>query len=316
MQPDVSFIVAAYNAEATIARAISSALAQTDVSVEVVVADDRSSDNTVAIARSFPQPQVRVVSLEENRGPGGARNAALGEARGRWLAVLDADDVMRPERIARMIALAQAAGAEAAVDNLEVFNEATQTQEIMFTDTFLAGYPTLSLADYIASNVLFKSTFNFGYMKPILSRAFVENRGLRYEESLRVGEDYVFLASAMAKGARCLVDPRAGYVYHIREGSISRVLEARHVAAMIEGDVAFEREHVLDEASRQAFDRRRRSLEEAASFLAIVDHLKAGSPFKAMRVALRDPAAVRHLRMPIAVRFRRIAEPFTATRHF
>lgn len=54
MQPDVSFVIAAYNAEASIARAIDSALAQRGVSTEVVVVDDRSSDGTVELARAYP----------------------------------------------------------------------------------------------------------------------------------------------------------------------------------------------------------------------------------------------------------------------
>ena len=77
MQPDVTFVIAAYNAEATLDRAIASAIAQRDVTVEVIVVDDKSSDMTLDVARSFPEDVVRVVALGQNRGPGGARNAGL-----------------------------------------------------------------------------------------------------------------------------------------------------------------------------------------------------------------------------------------------
>ena len=83
MQPDVSFVIAAYNAEATLGRAIDSALAQEGVAVEVIVVDDCSSDATLDVARSYADPRVRVVALQLNRGPGGARNAGLDAARGR-----------------------------------------------------------------------------------------------------------------------------------------------------------------------------------------------------------------------------------------
>ena len=94
MQPDVSFVIAAYNAAATLDRAIASAVAQRDVSVEIIVVDDQSRDNTLDVARAYPQDIVRVVALPANRGPGGARNAGLELASGRWIAVLDSDDAV------------------------------------------------------------------------------------------------------------------------------------------------------------------------------------------------------------------------------
>lgn len=310
MQPDVSFVIAAFNAERSITRAIESALAQQDVTVEVVVADDCSSDRTVEVARSFPPELVRVVELEKNRGPGGARNAGMEAARGRWIAVLDSDDSVYPDRLARMIRCAEKSDAQIAVDNLDVVQEASGAKTTMFAPAVLEKFPELGLADFIAANLLFEETFSFGYMKPIFERRFLEQNALRYDEALGIGEDYIFLASALAKGGRCAVDPRPGYAYHIRSGSISRVLELHHVEAMLAADVAFLREHKLDAAASAAQARRTRSLEQAASFLTLVQHLKQRAPLKAMRAALRDPIAVRHLKMPIAARLRRMSAPF------
>lgn len=312
MQPDVTFVIAAYNAETFLARAVQSALGQRDVSVEVVVVDDCSSDGTVELARSFPPETVKVVALDKNRGPGGARNAGLEAASGRWIAVLDADDTVQPDRLARMIRRAEAAGAQIAVDNLDVIREEPGTRETMFARSHFESVGEITLADFIAANILFEGTFNYGYMKPIFERRFIEEHRLRYDEKLRIGEDYIFLASALAKGGRCVAEPEPGYDYHIRDGSISRVLEQHHVKAMFEADIAFLRAHHLDEAARAAQARRTRSLEKAASFLALVQHLKDRAPLKAFGTALRDPVALKHLRMPIAARLRRLAEPLRA----
>ncbi|MGB3536641.1 MAG: glycosyltransferase family 2 protein [Mesorhizobium sp.] len=307
MQPDVSFVIAAYNAETSIARAIESALAQRDVSVEVIVADDCSSDRTLDIARSFTPEQVRVVALERNRGPGGARNAGLALATGRWVAVLDSDDTMRPDRLKRMIERAEAAKAEIAVDNLEVVKDITGARQPMFPAELLESRPELGLADFIAANIMFEETFSFGYMKPVFERAFLERLGLRYDEALRIGEDYILLASALASGGRCVIEPNVGYAYHIRDGSISRVLELHHVKAMLRADATFLCEHRLGAEAKAAQTRRTRSLKQAASFLLLVQHLKAGAPLKAVGAALRDPAALRHLKMPIAARLSRLS---------
>jgi len=306
MRPDATFLIAAFNAEETIGRAIESALAQRGVAVEVVVIDDGSSDRTVAVAARYPGDLVQVVELGRNRGPGCARNAGLAIAAGRFVAVLDADDTVHPDRLARMIRQAEVFGAAIAVDNLEVVQGDAEAGEPMFAPQRLAAHTYLSLEELIGTSLLFEDTFSYGYMKPVFERRFLRQAGLRYDETLRIGEDYLFLASALARGARCVIDPNAGYRYHVRAGSVSRVLELHHVEAMLRADAAFVGGHDLDRAALAAQARRTRSLRQGASFLSLVRHLKQRAPLKAAGVALSDPAALRHLRMPIAARLRRL----------
>lgn len=310
MQPDVTFVIAAYHAEATIGRAIESALAQRGVTVEVVVVDDKSSDRTVEVARAFPAERVKVIALDKNRGPGGARNAGIDAARGRWVAILDSDDTVRPDRSRRLINRAETSGAQIAVDNLEMVQDGVQPRPMFATDR-LARFPRLTLADVIAADMMFSAAPSFGYMKPMFERVFLASHELRYDETLRIGEDYVLLASALAKGGRCVVEPDALYVYHVHPGSISRVLESRHVEAMLAADAAFARDNVLDNAAQRAQALRTRSLRQAASFVSLVGHLKNGELIKASGVALRDPLALRHLRMPLAVRLTPLAARFS-----
>lgn len=304
MQPEVSVIIAAYNAEDTLGEAIESALVQRDLAVEIVVVDDASRDRTAAIARGYEAEGVTLVKLDENRGPGAARNEGLEAASGRWVAVLDADDTMRPGRLKRMIARASEAGSQIVVDNLVV--EGAGETETMFERSYLAGFSEITLADFIRSNRVFSAKYNFGYMKPLFSRRFIETQRLRYDERLRIGEDYLFMASALAKGARCAVEPEPGYIYNVRGGSISRVLDRQHVEAMIASDASFEHSHELDPAARKAMKERRRSLKQAASFLQLVQQLKQKALLGAAATAIRHPAALRHLRMPIGVRLKRL----------
>jgi len=304
--PDVTFLIAAFNAERSLKTAIASALAQTGVSVEVVVVDDRSSDGTFALAQGFAGQGVRAIRLPENRGPGGARNAGLAVARGEWIAILDSDDIVAPDRAARLIARAKAADCEVVVDNIVTESEDGVRSDPMFRFEDLFALPRIDLPTFIRSNRLFVSTFNFGYMKPIFKRDFAVEQGLRYNESLRIGEDYLFLASMLASGADCAVEPEAGYIYRVREGSISRVLERQHVAAMRNADQTFERTYPLDGPAREALKARDRSLREAECFLALVEHLKNRHVVAAIGSALREPMALRHLHMPIAKRLQRV----------
>lgn len=309
-QPDVSFVIAAYNAAETVVPAIESALTQQGVSLEVIVVDDCSSDATREIVSALAQgdPRIRLVALEHNLGPGGARNAGIDVATGRWIAVLDSDDMIYPDRSSRMVWRAEQANAEIAVDNLDVVYMDGRPKDTMFCPTFLSKKETLTLEDFIRSNILFKSTFNYGYMKPMFRRDFLNANGLRFHPKLRIGEDYLLLASALAKGGLCAIEPTPGYVYNIREGSISRVLELRHVDAMIAADCDFLTEFTLLPAAMDAQRERSRSLIEARHFLMLVDSIKKRSIGGVLTVALRDPRALRHLSMPIAVRLKRLRE--------
>ncbi|MCV9962769.1 glycosyltransferase [Pararhizobium sp. BT-229] len=313
--PQATFILAAFKSRDTIERAIDSALAQTGVSIEVIVIDDCSPDDTAEIVDAYTDPRVRLIRLEKNRGPGGARNAGLAAARGDWIVILDSDDAISPGRTARMIAQAKQADAQIVVDNIDVISLDGTTKR-MFEDARLAALGMLTLPAFIGSNVLFQSEHNYGYMKPIFERRFLEEHSLRFDESLPIGEDYLLLASALAKGGRCAVEPSAGYTYYIRTGSISRVLKLHQVDAMLAADAEFLKNHRLDAASMQAQIRRQRSIEDARSFVILVDQIKARSLSGAVKTAWRNPAAIRHLRMPIAVRLRRLMAPFNAIRPF
>ena len=76
---------------------------------------------------------------------------------------------------------------------------------------------------------------------------------------------------------------------------------------MTRADAAFAAAYPMDSDAKTAFARRGRSLRKAASFLSLVQHIKARAPLKAIGAALRDPAAIGHMSMPIAVRLRRVA---------
>lgn len=307
-QPDVSFVIAAYNAKDTLVRAIDSALAQVGVAVEVIVVDDCSTDGTRDIAEAYSSidERVRLIAQKVNGGPAAARNAGFAEAKGRFIAVLDSDDTIYPVRMLSMLERAETTDAQIVVDNIDVIPLDAGPPQSMFPREMLKRYPTISLADFIESNLIFQTTFNFGYMKPVFERSFLIEHGLRFDEGLRVGEDYLLLASALACGGRCATVAEAGYVYHLRQGSISRVLEQQHLDAMLASDKAFLSRYRLDAEAMAAQDRRTRSILEAGSFLTLVDEIKKGSVSGFLRTAIENPRALRHLRMPIGVRMRRL----------
>jgi glycosyltransferase involved in cell wall biosynthesis len=102
MTPLVSILIPAYNAQASIAQTLESALAQTWPRTEILVVDDGSRDRTLAEARRFASGSVRVVT-QENQGSAAARNAALSLAQGDYIQWLDADDLLSPDKVTSQV---------------------------------------------------------------------------------------------------------------------------------------------------------------------------------------------------------------------
>src|SRR4051812_8060223 len=100
--PTVSVIIPAYNAEAFVGRTLASLRAQSFTDFEAIVVDDGSKDATAAVVQAVVEadPRFRLIR-QANGGVAVARNRALAEVRGRYVANLDADDLWRPQFLER-----------------------------------------------------------------------------------------------------------------------------------------------------------------------------------------------------------------------
>lgn len=98
--PEVSVVIPAYNAEKYIAEAIDSVLAQSFSDYEIIAVDDGSTDRTAAIIKSYPE--VKYV-FQEHTGISAARNRAINDAGGRYIAFLDADDLWKKDKLEKQV---------------------------------------------------------------------------------------------------------------------------------------------------------------------------------------------------------------------
>ena len=232
-------IIAAWQAEETLAKSVNSALAQGAVVGEIVVVDDASADGTAAVAEraAAQDPRVKLVRLAQNSGPAAARNAALDIARNDWIVVLDADDTMMPGRLLRMIAFAEDKSADIVVDGITFTSPHGQVQstpELAFPGT--PSRAAWGVTDYICGNRLHKDRLSLGFLKPIFRRSFIEENRLRYDESLRNGEDFHFVLAALTQNAKLWFLEEPGYLYTKRAGSISNRLNLDHARALERAD--------------------------------------------------------------------------------
>jgi succinoglycan biosynthesis protein ExoO len=316
-RPAVSVIIANYNGAAHLPAAIASALGQTLGALELIVVDDRSTDDSVAVvtAEAARDSRVRLIVQAENRGPGAARNRAIAAARGRFLAILDSDDLMARDRLRRLVARAEADRADVVADNLLAFDDGGPVEPGRpFLDPELFAAPRwVSLAEVISSSRMYARRPGLGYLKPLIRATSLRASGVRYDEGLRIGEDYAFLLRLLANGLRLRLEPLAGYRYRRHPASVSHALAADHITAMLRADEAFEAEFPeLPPDVRQAQAERRRSLERALAYDDIIRRLKAGDLGGGLARSLGEPAVWPLLTLPVQARLRRLARRLQA----
>ncbi|HAX91285.1 MAG TPA: glycosyl transferase [Rhodospirillaceae bacterium] len=306
MMPDVSIIIATYNVENYIERAIQSALAQRDIEVEVIVVDDGSTDKTWDAVCALNDPRVKSMRLDRNSGPSAARNAGLDLATGEWIAILDGDDTMEPDRLARLVRRARAEKADIVVDNLEVRREADGAVYPMFEPVRFAAMKRLDLARFIQGNQCFLGGGEaLGYLNPVFSTTFLRDHALHYDPNIRIGEDYMLMAEALASCAVCVVEAAAGYHYTARAGSISHRLSLDDIGRIAAGDQKFLARHTLTSTAVKAQAKRTRRLNEARAFTLFVDALKRRDLRAVLATWLAHPLVPRHLWRAVWVRLQR-----------
>lgn len=105
----ISVVIAAYNAEAYLPEALDSLLSQDYAHWEALVVDDSSTDRTADIIKEHARKDARIRPLHcPHGGQAAARNAGVAEARGEWLAFLDADDCFHPQALSALLLIAEA----------------------------------------------------------------------------------------------------------------------------------------------------------------------------------------------------------------
>jgi succinoglycan biosynthesis protein ExoU len=249
----VSVLIPAFQAEATIQRAVRSALAQPEAS-EVVVVDDGSMDQTAQAADRCDDGSGRLrIIRQANHGPAQAANHAFELSSAPYACVLDADDFMLPNRLG---ALFGRLGGEwdFAADRLLLAVEGQENGPYEPWRMRLPPSRQLSFEDFVRGNVSDSTQprTELGFLQPAFRRAFLNDHALRHDETLRLGEDYLLYATALACGARFYVTEDYGYVAVQRAGSLSHNHRASDLEALLRADEKLAEHPGLTERDRAA----------------------------------------------------------------
>ncbi|MFN7224040.1 MAG: glycosyltransferase family 2 protein [Paracoccaceae bacterium] len=229
--PTVSVVIPAWNAARFITRAVTSVLSgqagtlpddtMLDVA-EVIVVDDRSTDDTMAVLHGLAtqHPRIKLLQNPRNLGPAGSRNAGVAAATGDWIALLDADDAFAPGRLLRMVGAAQAAGVDILADLPVLYDMAAGLAAPAAQQLPASGRTDiLRLADFLRPDP--ETGLDLGLLKPVFRRRLVVEGLWHYPDDIRHGEDFALYFDLVAGGEKFALLREALYVFSTRIGAVS-----------------------------------------------------------------------------------------------
>ena len=295
----VCIIVAVFRSRDTIARAVHTALAQPEA-CEVVVVDDASGDGTADAARGADDGsgRLRVIELARNAGPARARNRALEESRSAYFCVLDADDYLLPGRIARLLA-AGPRDWDLLADDIVIVPQPREDVDLACAKIGPNALPVrLDLVTFLKGNISHpqRPREELGFLKPIIRRDFLLRHGLRYDETLRLGEDYALYAKALAHGARFYVVSACGYIAVERHDSLSERHSTQDLKQLVMFDDRCSAELAnLSTAECAAFAAHRTSALRRYQYRVILDRKREGGMLRAVGALARMPDAIPYI---------------------
>jgi succinoglycan biosynthesis protein ExoU len=298
----VGVIIAAYNAEATIGRAVRSALAEVQAR-QVIVVDDGSTDSSYrrALAEDDGSGRLQVLRTPQS-GPAAARNRAIGAADTTWVCPLDADDYFTPGRLGRL--LDEADGCDLVADDLLLSREGdNDSPPGRLIGERLPLPAVLSFADFVAGNISRRGypRREFGFLKPLLRRDFLARARLAYDERLRLGEDFVLYATALARGGRLKVTPPCGYVAVERGDSLSARHTPADLGALLGAVRDLERHPSLSAVDLAAVRALRRQVAAKLRQREALELKASAGPFAAAWMLARAPDVGAHAIVRLAV---------------
>lgn len=290
-EPRVSIIMPAHNASKTIAEAVHSALNQSMGNLELIVCDDASNDGTGSILNTIVDKRLKAIRNETNLGAGRSRDKAIELASAPWLAVIDADDRWKPDRLEKLLAATDGQNDVLVFDDLLMCHEKngvmTPWRPLHGNHAFGTSGDAarnIALGDYITAPRLL--------IKPLFPSETVKESHIRHSDR-KFGEDAEFFLRLAMAGLRFRYFPEALYLYRITPGSATANIG--HKAAMRECIESCAAMHDWPPEIQRAFSRKIDMLRCNETLYAIAADMCRGNLQAAIQHGLSNPRALKSL---------------------
>jgi glycosyltransferase involved in cell wall biosynthesis len=267
--PLFSVVVPAFNSARTVTAAVASALSQTVSQLEVIVVDDGSTDGTADIVSRIEDPRVRLVS-QPNRGLSAARNAGIAVAAGRYVALLDSDDLYMPDYLALSLdALESTPNVGFAYADGYVFDGATG--KVRRRTAMARMRPPIPPPQEPNAFLLELLQRNFILAWTTIPRSVLEAVG-GFDESRSSAEDYELWLRILLHGYRAAWVPGQQVLYRRHAGQMIKAL-ATMTSQLAKVYESLDVDRMPTSTHRQIVLQRRRETRRQARILGLVGGL-------------------------------------------
>lgn len=208
MQPKVSVIMPAYNAQKYIGFAIESILNQTYKNLELIIVEDCSTDDTLRMIQNYKDSRIKLLRNDFNRGISYSTNAGIDVSDGKYIALMDDDDVAVKERLALQVEYLEEH------ENIDILGGRSAVIDAKGNFIKFQNTPK-SNPKYIHAVLLF-NCMNFRNGTAMIRKEFVLNNNLYYQENCMGMQDYKFYIDSSKVGNISTIDRLLLY-YRIHE---------------------------------------------------------------------------------------------------
>lgn len=229
MEPKVSIIVPVYNVGPYLGRCIDSLMNQTYRNLDIILVDDGSTDGSGKLCEEFAEKDARIrVFHQKNSGVSTARNLGLEKAVGDFIGFVDSDDWVDEDMYSSLVNLAETNGADIAICGYYVNNDADPSVNLQ------APPQTLSQETAI-ERCLDTNYYSMGasIWNKLFKKNIIQDHLLRFNGNLVIGEDMLFLCSAIMQSRTIMYAPAPKYHYAVHDaGAINMTFHAKKASVI------------------------------------------------------------------------------------
>lgn len=227
---DVSVIIPVYNTEKYLPACIDSVLAQTDVSLEIILVDDGSTDSSPCICDKYAErhDNIRAIHIK-NSGPATAKNTGLQLAQGNYIALTDSDDKMAPMMLQKMVNAGYNHHADIVCCNYKQIDEQGVVSHLNSTNQLYVLNHEEGLIHFFSKDKIYSQCWTKLYKRQMLRDYNIEN-----DPGLRTDEDFIFNIRSFTKAKITVIVDEPLYEYTHRNNSLAHAFFKENISQYID----------------------------------------------------------------------------------
>lgn len=227
---DVSVVIPVYNTEKYLPVCIDSVLAQTGVSLEIILVDDGSTDSSPCICDKYAEEHDNITTIHiKNSGPATAKNEGLLLAKGNYIALTDSDDKMEPMMLHKMVNAGYNHNADIVCCNYKQIDEQGVVSHLNSTNQLYVLNHEEGLIHFFSKDKIYSQCWTKLYKRQMLRDYNIEN-----DPGLRTDEDFIFNIRSFTKAKITVIVDEPLYEYTHRNNSLAHAFFKENISQYID----------------------------------------------------------------------------------